>query len=321
MQKKERTGPSTTELKLRSDLDRVRRELDKLRKVPAAADASAELERLRAQVVELTATRTRLSRLYFTQVEEGRRRSARQQRFCERLTDVRAGSDGPLEQLVALVRETLGFEAAMVHGRAGRQDAGEQLTVCAAAGKPPAELARSLAAAGVFRGLGGPVAHGRARRVRISALASPAAGQGDVDESPLEWSPNEVLAIPMLDREGSLQWLLTAAGPEAGAMPASDVVQLLELAAAHLFGLEGRHLPAPHGGTPGTPAGRTPPAGPATGPDSALKAQDIVADTAVAGSTGPLDPAVPVLERGAGPHGQHAPAPAETPGAATLARR
>src|SRR5262249_13816332 len=85
--KRDRQGPSATEIKLRSDLDRARREVAKLKRdAPAAGppgptgdggDAS-ERARLLAEIEELQNARERLGKLYFQQIEENRQRLARQ---------------------------------------------------------------------------------------------------------------------------------------------------------------------------------------------------------------------------------------------------
>ena len=148
-------GPSQAELRLRAELDRTRRELQKLKKEPPHAAAAAEaapaveeiatpaveeiaapaveeiaaaaegaaaapdLESLRREVAELTSTRQRLSRLYFAQVEENRLRSGRLHRILEGIARINTGLD--MDALLARAAETvsasLGFRVALVRVR------------------------------------------------------------------------------------------------------------------------------------------------------------------------------------------------------------
>jgi len=78
-------GPSAAEMKLRSEVDRLRRDLSKEKKkqpepgtpasVPESPPAS-EVEALRRQVAELTSAKQRLGQLYFRQPADGSRRAA-----------------------------------------------------------------------------------------------------------------------------------------------------------------------------------------------------------------------------------------------------
>ena len=139
-------GPSQSELHMKGELDRARRELIKLKKgaraagvaaaaeaeaaapVPAAPDAVADLqaaapgspeevETLRRLVVELTATRQRLSRLYFSQVEENRQRGRRLHQILESIGQINSelDLDTLLPRIAGIVSKSLGFRIVLIH--------------------------------------------------------------------------------------------------------------------------------------------------------------------------------------------------------------
>ena len=79
---KKSNGPSITEVKMKGDIDRLRREIIKLKRDGGgdggAAKLSAEaLVTLQTEVDGLEETRERLSKLYFTQLDENRSRTTR----------------------------------------------------------------------------------------------------------------------------------------------------------------------------------------------------------------------------------------------------
>src|SRR5439155_16014479 len=125
------TGPSTMEIKLRGDVDRLRRELARLKKGDAAPAPESEAPDTR--IAELTDTRRRLARLYFAQVEADRRRAARVERLCECLAGIQdAAPDAMPQRLAEVVHDVLGFGAAMV---LVRDEGTDRLVVRGAAGR------------------------------------------------------------------------------------------------------------------------------------------------------------------------------------------
>src|SRR5262245_20339965 len=123
---KRKTGPhhpSPEELRTRGELDRARRELQKLKRPkaeeenaaasdPAAEDESGtEVESLREQIAELTVAKQRLSRLYFNQLEENRKRSQKLRQILESVRQINSDLDLDvvLRHFAETVRTTLGF--------------------------------------------------------------------------------------------------------------------------------------------------------------------------------------------------------------------
>jgi signal transduction histidine kinase len=246
-------GPSQAELHLRSELDRTRRELQKLKKAAAAAAPATEpavtaapvgpagAEELRQEVAELTATRQRLSRLYFAQVEENRQRAGRLHRILESIEPIDSGLDvdALLARAAVTVSEGLGFRVVLV--RVCEPDAG-QLRAVAFAGLD--EAARTaLAAADV------PVAEFRTwlrEEFRVSHSyfighqhefggRIPAAYRPDLGpREEWEWHSEDVLVVPLQRRDGELVGYLSVDDPADRLVPSTETVELLELLGNHV---------------------------------------------------------------------------------------
>src|SRR5438477_4579066 len=158
-------GPSTMELKLRSDLDRVRRELAKLKKLglaPAAPDGEALASSL--QAAGLTDSRRHFARHYFAQVEEGRSRASRLRGVTETLVGLDDEAPEALPQkLAALICEWLGFGAAVV--RIADPERG-RLEVRGSGGRGGSGSAPAFGVAEVRQWLPEGTRSGRAMRVR-----------------------------------------------------------------------------------------------------------------------------------------------------------
>jgi signal transduction histidine kinase/putative methionine-R-sulfoxide reductase with GAF domain len=155
-------GPSALELKLRTDLDRARRELSRLKKAAGGEgedggltpDERRELERLRDEVVEIERLRTeveasgmlraqideyerlqnevqdlrhakqRLSKLYYAQVEVNRKRSAKLNQILTGLSDISSGLalETLLPRLAEHIRDSLNFGVVLIRLRDSDRD-------------------------------------------------------------------------------------------------------------------------------------------------------------------------------------------------------
>lgn len=228
MRKKNPAGPSPQELKTRIELDRLRREVRTLKQgagaAPPAAGSAPAIE-------ELERTRTRLSRLYFAQVEENRRRGDRLRRLLESLSWLNEAPDldARLRHVVSAVRAHLGFRRATLRLR-----------------EPGAAVLERRASAGPADAGVGPwdAAHVpveifeswcvQAERISQSALLGrdgpPADPGGDAAWT---WVPGMRLVVPIRSRHGELVGDLTVDQPADGSVPGSDVVELLEVLAQH----------------------------------------------------------------------------------------
>src|SRR4029078_1655728 len=121
-------GPSVTELKLRAELDRLRRDKSRSEKLGIANDAAAaarELESpgdpealrvLEATGTELTETRQRLSRLYFNQSEENRKRGKKLHKILKNIAQINSDLDldALLQRLAVTLQSSLGFRIVLI---------------------------------------------------------------------------------------------------------------------------------------------------------------------------------------------------------------
>ncbi len=252
-------GPSQTEIHLRSELDRARRELQKLKKAavtggaapatpttpaptPAATPAAnAEMESLRREVEELSATRQRLSRLYFTQVEENRQRSERLHRILDDVARINSGLDEDAlpAQAAGMVSQSLGFHVVLVRLR---EPGSDRLRACGFAGisdEGRAALAAGEVTAGEFdswlrdecrigRSYFFSHRHEFAGRIPAAYLPDP----GTREE--WEWHAGDVLVVPLHSRAGQLVGCLSVEDPEDRLVPSTETTELLELLGNHV---------------------------------------------------------------------------------------
>src|SRR5206468_433428 len=142
--KKQRSGPSITELRLRAELDQMRRDMKKLKAEQAAPAASCEsapplrlegppapeavllpalehTERAQFQqrVAELERTRERLSRLYFSQRDETRRHAGRLHEILRMISGINANLDLStlLDRIAVTIQSSLGFRIVLIRVR------------------------------------------------------------------------------------------------------------------------------------------------------------------------------------------------------------
>jgi signal transduction histidine kinase len=237
---------SNEEFKLRGELDRLRREA-----VLAKRDGSngsrrgsgtrdEELASLRQQVVELTDTRQRLSRLYFSQVEENRKRALKLHQILENIGEINAGLDleAMLGRLAETIRATLGFRMVLVRLREPGADA---LRACAFAGIDAAARA-TLAAADVrledflswlreeFRVSHSYfISHSHAFSETLPAGYTPDLGPREE----WEWHPNDVLLVPLYNRGGELLAYFSVDDPMDRLVPSTETIEMLEIFGHH----------------------------------------------------------------------------------------
>lgn len=264
-------APSPTEVKLRAEVDALKRELGRLRKpeggprpdedrrvaagpppgAEAAADAAhappeagpraadVSIESLRQQIVSLTETKQRLSRLYFTQVEENRKRAQRLHALLSNVSALSADLDLPslLQRIADTVREGLGFRIVLV--RLHDAEAGVFRAMAFAGVAPEAEArlrARDVAAAD-FRGwLQEPFRVGNSYFISHRDPFNAGLGGETTDLGPREdweWHPDDVLLVPVRNRRGELVAYLSVDDPADRLVPSSETIEMLEVFAQH----------------------------------------------------------------------------------------
>src|SRR4029077_15533911 len=104
--RKKHDGPSPETLKLKRDQDNTRRALSNLKRGQGIEEtAPGEPDVLQKQVEQLEETRERLSRLYFHQLEENRRRAQKLQHILRVVSDI--NSDLDPDTLLTRIAETV----------------------------------------------------------------------------------------------------------------------------------------------------------------------------------------------------------------------
>ena len=129
-------APSANEVKLRSELSRLRSELVRNKRLSgedagaaetlaevhlqaSELESESELEALSAQVVELTDAKQRLSRLYFNQLEENRKRARKLHQVLENISETNAefDLDRLLDRIAETVSKSMGFHVVLLRLR------------------------------------------------------------------------------------------------------------------------------------------------------------------------------------------------------------
>jgi len=234
--RRRRKGPSDAEIKLRSDLRRAHHEIDKVRKEGESQVGHPLAER----VQELERIKERLSKLYFTQLDENRRRAARLHEILRVLSEINA--DRELETLVdriaRTIQDVLGFRIVLVRLR---EPGGARLQAVAFAGLGPsaqATLGRQAVDVDDFLSWLRPdfkVSHSFfiSHRHPFSALLP----DGYVPElgkrEPWEWHAEDVLLVPLVDGRGELLGYFSVDDPVDRMVPSLETVELLEVFATH----------------------------------------------------------------------------------------
>jgi signal transduction histidine kinase len=288
-----RQGPSQSELHMKGELDRTRRELTKLKKgvaasaaaaaaesgpedpstaasapqvvlpapaiaastpepvVPAPATAAAgppcpapcppeEVEALRRQVAELTATRQRLGRLYFSQIEENRQRGKRLHQILESIGQINSelDLDTLLPRIAGIVSACLGFRIVLIHildpgsdrlrpsAFAGIDDAGRaqlertDLTVEAfgALLREEFRVSRSYF-----------ISHQHELSRQLPKGYRPSLGPREE----WEWHEGDVLLVPLQNRTGDLVGSFSVDDPVDRLVPSTETIELLEIFGNH----------------------------------------------------------------------------------------
>jgi signal transduction histidine kinase len=241
---------STEELKLRGELDRLRRELAAAKPngtngrahgpERAHGDRSDEVASLSQQVTDLTETRQRLSRLYFNQVEENRKRAQKLHQILENIGEINAGLDleAMLARLAETIRTTLGFRVALIRLREPGSDV---LKACAFAGIE-AEAREALTANDVrledflswlreeFRvSRSYFISHSNPFSQTLPAGHTPNLGPREE----WEWHPKDVLLVPLYNRGGELLAYFSVDDPVDRLVPSTESIEMLEIFGHH----------------------------------------------------------------------------------------
>jgi signal transduction histidine kinase len=282
--KKTRTGPSVTELKLRGDVDRLRRELARLKAQNVAGDApasaaeadlaaeaqlaeaadaietaqqadraetaarsaatgAAELEVLRGQVDELGRTKQRLSRLYFNQLDENRKRAERLQLILQIIGELNADLDLDrlMDRIAHTIQTSLGFRIVLIRVR---EPGTHMLKARAFAGLAPAAreaLANDELLLDEFQSwLKDEFRVSRSYFISHKHPFSRQLPRGYVADlgrrEEWEWHQEDALIVPLVGGSGEPVGYFSVDDPVDRLVPSREAIELLEIFGSHVIG-------------------------------------------------------------------------------------
>jgi signal transduction histidine kinase/response regulator RpfG family c-di-GMP phosphodiesterase len=233
-------APSAENIKLKRDLDNARRELATLKKGLGLEAPAGESGALQRQVTELEETRERLSRLYFNQLEENRKRAQKLQHILGVISDINSDLDPEtlLGRIAEAIQQSLGFRIVLIR-------------VC----EPGTDLLHARA----FAGLGEEArAHLEAEVVHLDDFLSWLKDEFKVSHSYLishkesfnqilprgyvadlgrreewEWHEHDVLLVPLYNRQGDLTAYFSVDDPVDRLVPTRETIEMLEIFGNH----------------------------------------------------------------------------------------
>ncbi len=295
MRDQKRKGPSPQELKLKTDLDVARREIQKLKRekdtqaqpavtpqtaaapsvtsdgavtpaapvtpeliapepgaaAPAVAGApgsaaippivgAADPAALMRQIEELSRTRQRLSKLYFSQVEENRKRAAKLHQILENIFEINSELelDTLLSRLAETLRQTLRFNVVLIRIR---EPGAATLTARAFAGieeEARVELSKQEIEVAEFQSWLKDefrisrsyfISHSHEFNRSLPPGFTPKLGE----RKDFEWHENDVLLVPLYDRKGELLAYFSVDDPEDRLVPSKETIELIEIFGNH----------------------------------------------------------------------------------------
>lgn len=251
--RKKSEQPSAAELRLRSELDQARRELRKLKHAAAAeqsaideqadtARASASLDPvdMQRQITELTTTRQRLSRLYFSQVEENRKRQQKLHEILENISKINSNLDlgSMLDTLAVTICDSLGFGMVLIRLREpnstklrARAFAGVSAAAQARLRKEEIEIDRFMS------WLREEFQVSRSYFISHTHKMNPDLPKGyRADLGPREeweWHSDDVLLVPLFNRNRELVAYFSVDDPRDRLVPSRETIELLEIFGQH----------------------------------------------------------------------------------------
>jgi signal transduction histidine kinase/response regulator RpfG family c-di-GMP phosphodiesterase len=205
-----------------------------------ANDDPSELETLRLQVLELNGAKQRLSKLYFNQLEENRKRAQKLHQVLENICDINAvlDLDALLERFAETIRKSLGFRIALIRLR-----------------EPGTETLEARAFAGISAADQAAVAE---QHIRVPDFLSWLKDEFKVSRSYFishnhefnrtlpkgytpdlgpredwEWHASDILLVPLFNRTGELVAAISVDDPVDRLVPSREVVELLEIFGNH----------------------------------------------------------------------------------------
>ncbi|HYM80913.1 MAG TPA: HD domain-containing phosphohydrolase [Candidatus Limnocylindria bacterium] len=240
---------SAIELKLKSELDRTRRELARLKKGAAASAAapapelepdSEALTALQAKNDELEKTKQRLSRLYFTQLDENRKRAERLHLILRIIGDINADLDLDrlMQRIAATIQHSLGFRIVLIRVR-----------------EPGTNRLRARAFAGLADGARAALesedvlledfrswlkdefrvsqSYFISHKHSFSKILPPGCVADLGRRQEWEWNEQDVLLVPLMNGSGDLVGYYSVDDPVDRLVPSREAIELLEIFGHH----------------------------------------------------------------------------------------
>ena len=276
MKRADNHGPTANEIKLKAEIDRLRSQLIRLKRDPAAAAERARttspaspareapttaaeippglladggpapanggdgVDHLRQEITELTAAKQRLSRLYFNQLEENRKRAQKLHQVLENVCEINSELD--LDALLARFAETiaasLGFRIVLIRMR---EPGADQLEARAFTGIEP-EVRKELSTQPIpveqflswlkdeFKvSRSYFISHQHEFNRTLPRGYTPDLGARE----DWEWHPEDVLLVPLFSRTGELVASISVDDPIDRLVPSRELVELLEIFGNH----------------------------------------------------------------------------------------
>ena len=234
------TGPSPMELKLKSDLDRTRRELSQLKKAGGGQTQREEPAQLRGQVTELEETRGRLSKLYFDQLEENRRRASKLHEILRAISQINADLDLDtlLSRVAATIQTSLEFGVVFIRIREPGSDRLQAAAFAGLAASACAALEAEDVKLGDFESwLSEEFRVSRSFFIHHAHPLSRRLPKGYVPElgprEAWEWHAEDVLLVPLVNGGGERIGYISVDDPADRLVPSHEVIELLEIFASH----------------------------------------------------------------------------------------
>ena len=207
---------------------------------PVGAEAPGEVERLGREVVELTETRQRLSRLYFSQVEENRKRAVKLHEVLENISEINSDLDQEklLQRLCEVITSTLGFRVVLIRMR---EPGTCRLIAGASSGIDPEDLERlrreEVRLEDFLSWLKDEfkvsrsyfISHSHAFNRELPPGHRSALGE----RAECEWHEDDVLLVPLYNRRGELLAYFSVDDPVDRMVPTRETVELLEIFGNH----------------------------------------------------------------------------------------
>jgi signal transduction histidine kinase/response regulator RpfG family c-di-GMP phosphodiesterase len=195
---------------------------------------------LQRQIHELTTTRQRLSRLYFSQVEENRKRAQKLHEILENISRINSNLDldSMLRALADTIRQSLGFGMVLVRLREpgtnrlrARAFAGINANAQAQLQKEDVVLEDFLSWMRDEFKVSRSYFIGHAHEFNAHLPKGYKADLGAREE--WEWNSEDVLLVPLFNRQGELTAYFSVDDPIDRLVPSSESIELLEIFGHH----------------------------------------------------------------------------------------